>query len=429
MSLDRPSRDRTAAQLEAMSNADRLALYERARACGADTTQLQAMSADELLAAAEREGVTLPPICDPERLRAALLFARSRKVGIGMCRGVLEVSPDGFGFLRSFAASFAPHADDIYVSGGQLSHLGLRNGSLVEGPMRAPREGEQFAALVRVETANGRTQAQRRALVPFESQHPVLPTELLRLEPGADDLALAAITQLAPIAHGHRVLVTAKEGNARASLLARLAAAARRASDRADVTECRLAAEPGAEREIRSIADGCNVVAAMFDEPPSRQIQVAELALAAAERQAESGARGIVVLDSLTALARAGQREKPRSGKLGPPDVATHALVRCKRVFAAARQLDRGGSLTLVAAMDPEGQFPIEREAAAMFANKGNATVVFESLDEESLPCAMRTATRNEDLPLDRDARQQLAAFRAQFAAACAQQRAAMLRS
>ncbi len=429
MSLDRPSRDRTAAQLEAMSNADRCALYERARACGADTTQLQAMSADELLAAAEREGVTLPPICDPERLRAALLFARSRKLGIGMCRGVLEVSPDGFGFLRSFAASFAPRADDVYVSGGQLNHLGLRNGSLVEGPMRAPREGEQFAALVRVETANGRTQAQRRALVPFESQHPVLPTELLRLEPGADDLALAAITQLAPIAHGHRVLVTAKEGNARASLLARLAAAARRASDRADVTVCLLDGEPGAVREIRSIADGCNVVAAMFDEPPSRQIQVAELALAAAERQAESGARGIVVLDSLTALARAGQREKPRSGKLGPPDVATHALVRCKRVFAAARQLDRGGSLTLVAAMDPEGQFPIEREAAAMFANKGNATVVFESLDEESLPCAMRTATRNEDLPLDRDARQQLAAFRAQFAAACAQQRAAMLRS
>lgn len=429
MSLDRSSRDRTAAQLDAMTEPDRCAFYERARACGADTTQLQAMSADELRAAAEREGVTMPPLCDPERLRAALLFARSRKVGIGMCRGVLEMSPDGFGFLRSFAASFAPCADDVYVSGGQLSHLGLRNGSLVDGPLRAPREGEQFAALVRVESANGRTQAERRALVPFESQHPVLPTDKLRIEPDADDLALAAIPRLAPMAHGHRVLVTAKEGNARASLLARLAAATRRADQRIDVTVCLLDAEPSTVREIRAVAVGCNVVAATFDEPPSRQIQVAELALAAAERQAESGARCVVVLDSLTALARAGQREKPRPGKLGPPDVATHALVRCKRVFAAARQLDRGGSLTLVAAMDRESEFAIEREAAAMFANKGNATVVFDSIDDASLPCPTRTATRDEDLPLDRDARQRLADFRAQFATASARQRAAMLRT
>ena len=429
MNQDRTSRDRSAAQLDAMSEPDRRELYERARAFGADTTQLQAAAAEDLRAAAEREGIALPPLCDPERLRAALLFARSRKLGIGMCRGVLEISPDGFGFLRSFATSFAPCADDVYVSGGQLSHLGLRNGSLVEGPMRPPRATEQFAALVRVESVNGRSQAERRELVPFESQAPVLPTEALRLQPDADDLALRAIARLAPVAHGHRVLVSAQEGNARSSLLARIAAAVRRADERTDVTLCLLDAEPSAVRELRAVADGCNVVAATFDEPPARQIQVAELALAAAERQAEAGARCVIVLDSLTALARAGQRERPRPGKLGPADIATHALVRCKRVFAAARQLDRGGSLSLVAAMDPASQFPIEHEAAATFANKGNATFVFESLDEGSLPCPTRTATRNEDLPHDRGARERLAAFRAQFQAASQQQRVAMLRS
>jgi transcription termination factor Rho len=256
----------------------------------------------------------------------------------------------------------------------------------------------------------------------------VLPTEALRLQPDADDLALRAIARLAPVAHGHRVLVSAQEGNARSSLLARIAAAVRRADERTDVTLCLLDAEPSAVRELRAVADGCNVVAATFDEPPARQIQVAELALAAAERQAEAGARCVIVLDSLTALARAGQRERPRPGKLGPADIATHALVRCKRVFAAARQLDRGGSLSLVAAMDPASQFPIEREAAATFANKGNATFVFESLDEGSLPCPTRTATRNEDLPPDRGARERLAAFRAQFQAASQQQRVAMLR-
>ena len=429
MNQDRMSRDRTAAQLDAMSEPERRELYERARALGADTTQLQAASTEDLRAAAEREGIALPPLCDPERLRATLLFARSRKLGIGMCRGVLEVSPDGYGFLRSFATSFAACADDVYVSGGQLSHLGLRNGSLIEGPLRPPRATEQFAALVRVESVNGRSQDERRELVPFESQAPVLPTQILRLQPDADDLVLRAIARLAPVAYGHRVLLSAHEGNARSSLLARIAAAVRRADERTDVTLCLLDAEPSTVHELRAVADGCNVVAATFDEPPARLIQVAELAIAAAERQAEAGMRCVVVLDSLTALARAGQRERPRPGKLGPADVATHALIRCKRVFAAARQLDGGGSLTLVAAMNPDSEFPIEREAAATFANKGNAMVGFDSLDEGSLPCPARTATRSADLPLDRAGRERLAEFRAQFQAASHQQRVAMLRS
>jgi transcription termination factor Rho len=429
MNQDRMSRDRSASQLDAMSEPERRELYERARAVGADTTQLQAASAEDLRAAAEREGIALPPLCDPERLRATLLFARSRKLGIGMCRGVLEVSPDGFGFLRSFATSFAPCADDVYVSGGQLSHLGLRNGSLIEGPLRPPRATEQFAALVRVESVNGRSQDQRRELVPFESQAPVLPTQILRLQPDADDLVLRAIARLAPVAYGHRVLLSAHEGNARSSLLARIAAAVRRADERTDVTLCLLDAEPSTVHELRAVADGCNVVAATFDEPPARLIQVAELAIAAAERQAEAGMSCVVVLDSLTALARAGQRERPRPGKLGPADVATHALIRCKRVFAASRQLDRGGSLTLVAAMNPESEFAIEREASVTFANKGNAMVGFDSLDEGSLPCPARTATRSADLPLDRAGRERLAEFRAQFQAASQQQRVAMLRS
>ena len=418
MSGSRESNEWSSQRLDALPEPDRHSLYARARELGACAATLQRQSWAELRHAAALESLHTLPNASADQLRAALLFARARRVGIGLASGILDVSPDGFGFLRSQCANFAAGADDVYVSGGQLAHLGLRHGSFVEGPLRPPREGEQFASLLRVEHVDGLRLRDRQSRIPFEQQAPVLPTQPLLLAPAVDDLALRMIARLSPWAHGHRVLVWAPEQTARALLLARMGTAMRGADSAIAITLCLLDAEPLAVDRARSILRTDDVLAATYDEAPSRQLQTAELALAAAERRAECGARSVLLIDSMDALARAGQREKPRPGRLGPHDIATHALQRQKRMFAAARQLDGGGSLTTVFTMSPRGDLPIEREAASMFRNKGNAAVAFDTLADGELPCPRQTRTRSEDLLLHRTEREEQDRMRTRIAAA-----------
>lgn len=408
-------RDRSAARLDAMAAADREGIYAAMRARGADGRALQELDLDRLRDESRRDGVDPPPAATPDRLRFQLLLRRAREHGMALGGGVLEVSPDGFGFLRARSASFAPGLDDVYVSAGQLHHLGLRQGHLVEGAIRPPREGEQFFALVRVESVNGATTGEHAMRTPFEAATAVLPDAPLRLLADDGDAQLVAIAKLAPWTHGSRALVWAPESRARQTLLARIASAIRRADPSVRTHACLLDAEPLDAASFAVRSSGCEVVASTFDEAPARQVAVADLALAAAMRASESGARVVLLLDSMTALARNGNREKPRDGSLGPADVATHALVRCKRAFAAARQIAGGGSLTVVATMNPGGEMPIEREAAATFAQKGNSIVAFDSLDDDALPCPSRTTTRPEDLLLDRHGRDALASLRARL--------------
>lgn len=417
MNGDRENRDRSGARLDAMAADERERLYAAARAAGADAAALYGLGLAQLRELAQREGLGPLAGATPDRLRFQLLARRAREHGIALGGGVLELSPDGFGFLRARRASFLPGLDDVYVSAGQLHHLGLRQGHLVEGAIRPPREGERYFALVRVESVNGATTREHMARTPFEAATPVLPARPLLLPHEAGDAQVAAIAKLAPWAHGSRALLWAPAGRARQRLLAQIAAAIRRADPEATIRACLIDAEPLDAATFAAEAPGCEVVAATFDEPPTRQTLVAELALGSAMRAAEAGERVVLLLDSLTALARHGNREKPREGGLGPPDVATHALVRCKRAFAAARQLADGGSLTVVATMDPAGELPIEREAAATFAQKGNSIVAFDSLDDGALPCPSRTMTRPEDLLLDRHGREALASLRARLLA------------
>lgn len=420
--------DRSAARLDAMTQGERDALYATLRQSGADGAALLDLDADRLREDARREGLDPLPAATPDRLRFQLLSRRARTHGFALCGGILEVSPDGFGFLRASHASFAPGLDDVYVSAGQLHHLGLRQGHFVEGAMRPPREGENYFSLVRVERVNGATLRERMDRATFESATPVLPCAplLLAHEPG--DAQLETIAALAPWAHGSRALVWAPEGRARQQLLARLAAAVRRADPGVQTKACLLDAEPPDAEAFAAAAAGCEVIATTFDEPPSRQVAVAELALASAMRVAESGGRVVLLLDSITSLARNGNREKPRDGALGPADVATHALLRCKRAFAAARQLADAGSLTVVATMNPGGELPVEREAAAMFAQKGNSIVAFDSLADDAMPCPARTMTRPEDLLTDRAGRDAIAALRARLQALPPEQRRHALR-
>lgn len=421
-------RDRSAARLDAMSPEERERLYAMLRQAGADGAALLALDATRLRENARREGLEPLPAATPDRLRFQLLMRRAREHGLALGGGVLEVSPDGFGFLRASHASFAPGLDDVYVSAGQLHHLGLRQGHFVEGATRPPRECESYFSLVRVEKVNGSTPRERANCATFESATPVLPCAplLLAQEPG--DAQLATIAALAPWTHGSRALVWAPESRRRQRLLARIAAAVHRADPTVGTVACLLDAEPLDAAAFTASASGCEVIAATFEEPPSRQVVVAELALAMAMRRAESGARVVLLLDSITSLARNGNREKPRDGSLGPADVATHALVRCKRAFAAARQLADGGSLTVVATMNPGGELPVEREAAAMFAQKGNSIVAFDSLEDDALPCPVRTRTRPEDLLTDRAGRDSIEALRERLLALPPERRREALR-
>ncbi len=412
MSTEREKRDRTAARLDAMTHEEREGLYADLRQAGADNLALQTLDHASLREMTRREGLEPLPGATLDRLRYQLISHRARVSGLALGGGVLEVSPDGFGYLRARCDSFAPGMDDIYVSAGQLHHLGLRHGHFVVGATRPPREGELYFSLLRVETVNGATTRQRADRPAFESAMSVLPNAPLRILHAAGDTQLAAIAALAPWAHGSRVLIWAPEGRARLKLLGRIAAAIRHADPAVSTRACLLDAEPPDLAEFARTSAGCDFVAASFDESPTRQVLVAELALASAMRAAEAGSRVVLLLDSMTALARHGNRERPREGTIGPADVPTHALVRCKRMFAAARQLAEGGSLTVVATMSSGCSLPVEHEASAMFAQKGNSIVAFDSLDDDALPCVARTATRPEDLLLGRQAREELVALR-----------------
>jgi transcription termination factor Rho len=417
----------SAAVLETLPPEDRTELYEAVIRTGADTRLLQDLDLAGLTAALAGDGLEAPPGSPPALMRALLLHHRARQFGIGWVRGILDVTPDGFGFLRSSVADFAPSADDVYVTGNQLHHLGLRTGLLIEGPARPPRATEQFAALLRVETVAGRPFAEHRTRVPFELRTPVLPTTPLMLEPTVDDLPLRTMRALSPWGHGQRVLLDfGDERIDRLDLLRRVATAALRADPSICVRACLLDAAPE-ERTVFAAAlpRGC-VVAATFDEPPSRQIDVAELALAAAQREAEAGARVLFVFDSLSSLARAGQLDRPRSGRLATADMHCQALVRSKRLFAAARNLEGGGALTLLATLRSPNERVVDDETVRLFAQKANALVAFAAGDTDDLPDPARTRTRHEDLLTDGDERRAIERLRSQLRTAQPSERVAI---
>jgi transcription termination factor Rho len=268
--------------------------------------------------------------------------------------GVLEILQDGFGFLRSADCSYLAGPDDIYVSPSQIRRFNLRTGDSISGKIRPPKEGERYFALLKVDSVNFTRPEQSKNKVLFENLTPLFPNERLTLEQGngsTEDLTGRIIDLAAPIGKGQRGLIVAPPKAGKTLMLQNIAQSIIRNNPECFVIVLLIDERPEEVTEMqRSVgAKGAEVVASTFDEPPARHVQVAEMVIEKAKRLVEHKKDVVILLDSITRLARAYNTIVPSSGKVLTGGVDAHALERPKRFFGAARNIEEGGSLTIIA--------------------------------------------------------------------------------
>lgn len=363
-------------------------------------TTLQRLPHAALMALAAARGLPLRSQPAADTLVALLLQHELETRGSAVAAGVLDLLPEGYGFLRSPWRDYLPSADDVFVSPSLVRSLNLRQGHRLCGPLRGPRGNEKFFALETITTVDDVDAATLAAQAPFQACTPIVAQRPLRLS--ATTPALRALAQLAPWCHGHRALVLTPPGWPRAAWLTALAAAVRAADPAPWLCLCLLDQRPEAAAAARSALAAlprCEVVATTFDEAPARSLAVAELTLARAQREVETGADVVLLVDSLTALAQAAHVVQPATGRWLCPGLDAAALGPGKRLFAAARALAEGGALTVITTADAGGG-NIDEAVVQGFRDRGNSEVVVAADADPALPFdVLATCTRPEDCP------------------------------
>jgi transcription termination factor Rho len=305
----------------------------------------------KLFALAEREGVAEHTGMNRGQLIVAVVRRQVERGEVVRGSGTLEVLPDGYGFLRSAAHNYLASPEDIYVSPSQIRRLGLRTGLVVEGPIRLPIEGQENFALMQVELVNGHAPEEKARPTVFEDLTPLHPNKRLVLETTADELCTRVIDMVTPIGQGQRGLIVSPPRAGKTVLLQKIALAIKQ-----NHPECYLIVLLIDERPeevtdmVRTVAgQNAEVVASTFDEPSSEHVHVADIALEKAKRLVEDGRDVVLLLDSITRLARAHNTEAPSGGKLLSGGLDSNAMQKPKRFFGAARNVEEGGSLTILA--------------------------------------------------------------------------------
>ena len=327
--------------------------------------------------------------------------------------GVLEILQDGFGFLRSADCSYLAGPDDIYVSPSQIRRFNLRTGDTIAGKIRPPKEGERYFALLKVSDVNFTKPEQSKNKVLFENLTPLFPNERLVLEAGngsTEDLTGRIIDLCAPIGKGQRGLIVAPPKAGKTLMLQNMANSIIRNNPECDVIVLLIDERPEEVTEMqRSVGiRGAEVVASTFDEPPSRHVQVAEMVIEKAKRLVEHKRDVVILLDSITRLARAYNTIVPSSGKVLTGGVDAHALERPKRFFGAARNIEEGGSLTIISTALIETGSRMDEVIFEEFKGTGNSEIVLDRKlsDKRVWPSIdiTKSGTRKEELLVDKDA-------------------------
>ena len=278
-----------------------------------------------------------------------VLKTHGRRGGPLQGKGVLEVLPDGFGFLRSPLNSYQPAADDIYVSPSQIRRFGLRTGDSVEGAIRVPKDKERFFALHFLEKINNDAPEQKRKTVPFENLTPLFPDERLVMETSnPKEISMRVIDLVTPIGKGQRGLIVAPPRTGKTVLMQKMANSITENNPEAKLIVLLIDERPEEVTDMRRNTKA-EVLASTFDEPPERHTQVAEIVIEMSKRLVEQGQDVIILLDSITRLARAYNTTSPHSGKILSGGVDSNALHKPKRFFGAARNIENGGSLSIIA--------------------------------------------------------------------------------
>ncbi len=322
--------------------------------------------------------------------------------------GVLEILQDGFGFLRSPEANYLPGPDDIYVSPSQVRRFGLRTGDTVEGQIRSPKDGERYFALLKVNTINFDNPDKVRHRINFDNLTPLYPDEKLRLEfedPAVKDLTTRVIDLIAPLGKGQRALIVSPPRTGKTMMLQNIAHAV--AGNHSEVYLIVLLIDERPE-EVTDMARSVKgeVISSTFDEPAARHVQVAEMVIEKAKRLAEHGRDVVILLDSITRLARAYNTVVPSSGKVLTGGVDANALQRPKRFFGAARNLEEGGSLTIIATALIDTGSRMDEVIFEEFKGTGNSEIILDRKlsDKRTFPSIdiTKSGTRKEELLVDK---------------------------
>jgi|TARA_B100001540_G_scaffold317207_1_gene349474 transcription termination factor Rho len=291
--------------------------------------------------------------------------------------GVLEVLPDGYGFLRFSNYSYLPGPDDIYVSHSQIKRFRLKTGHLISGQIRPPKDKEKFFALLRVESINGIQPDDARGLVVFDNLTPLYPEELIKLETDVKANSTRIIDMLSPIGKGQRGLIVAQPKTGKTILLQKIANAISKNNPEINLIILLIDERPEEVTDMaRSVS--AEVVASTFDEPQERHVQVAEMVIEKAKRCVEAGEDVVILLDSITRLARAYNTVMPHSGKILSGGVDSNALHKPKRFFGAARNVEDGGSLTIISTALIDTGSRMDEVIFEEFKGTGNMELVLD---------------------------------------------------
>jgi transcription termination factor Rho len=373
---------------------------------GLNITDLKDMSIQKLTQVAKDLNVAGATGMRKQELIFQILKAQTELSGFIFSEGVLEVLPDGFGFLRAPDYNYLPGPDDIYVSPSQIRKFDLQTGDTVSGQIRPPKEGERYFALIKVEAVNFEAPDQAREKLFFENLTPLYPQERLKLETAAENLAGRVMDLLTPIGKGQRGLIVAAPRTGKTMLLQSIAQSISANHPEVYLIVLLIDERPEEVTDMQRSVDG-EVISSTFDEPAQRHVQVAEMVIEKAKRLVEHKKDVIILLDSITRLARAYNTVIPPSGKVLSGGLDSNALQKPKRFFGAARNIEEGGSLTIMATALIDTGSRMDDVIFEEFKGTGNMEIHLERklVDKRVFPAIeiQKSGTRKEELLLPRE--------------------------
>ena len=373
-----------------------------------DLNELQSLQIRELAELAQKlniEGGVSG--LNKQELTVRILEAQAKKDGALSARGVLEVMQDGYGFLRSPDFNYLPGPDDIYVSPSQIKRFGLKTGHLISGQIRPPKAKERYYALLKVETVNEESVEKLKDIILFDNFTPLYPEDKFNLEVDAKDLSMRIMDLISPVGRGQRGLIVAQPKTGKTVLLQKLANAISKNHPETKRIVLLIDERPEEVTDMKRNVDA-EVIGSTFDEPPERHVSVADMVLQKAKRMVEFGNDVVILLDSITRLARAHNAVIPHSGKILSGGVDFNALKKPKQFFGAARNTEEGGSLTIISTALIDTGSRADEVIFEEFKGTGNMELVLDRKlsDRRMYPAfdIIRSGTRKEELLLDRKA-------------------------
>lgn len=370
-------------------------------------TDLKTRSMQDLMELADQYQVENASSLRKQELIFALLQACASQNGAIQSDGVLEILPDGYGFLRSPLCSYMPGPDDVYVSPSQIRRYHLRKGDCVTGQIRPPKEGERYFALVRVNEIGFEPPENARHLVLFDNLTPIYPDHQMRMESDEKNMSARIIDLMAPVGRGQRGLIVAPPRTGKTILLQTIANSINANHPEVYLIVLLIDERPEEVTDMERTVKNAEVISSTFDEPPQRHVQVCEMVLEKAKRLVERKRDVVILLDSITRLGRAYNAVTPSSGRVLSGGLDANALQRPKRFFGAARNIEGGGSLTIIATALIDTGSRMDEVIFEEFKGTGNMEIYLDRhLSEKRVFPAIdinRTGTRKEDLLLPDD--------------------------